>query len=282
MVAAPDSGGPICIIAIYAPAATSECEAFTTTLQTTIDAVPRTRTIVAGDFNTTPNDVLDRPAGSSNSIPWAPLTSCMDGLFDITRVRHLTERIYMFFNSCNQRSRIDQIWVSRDLIDICINPHMDMAPTRHSDHWPLSLTLGTAKRCPPATTWHLNTSLLHQDSLHNTATAALRALADPEHLAAAWCTTKKAVTKEARQLGIRLKRQGNLLLDERKPELESLEQQDPPPPGSAEEATWLKHCINLREEISSTLAACLEGRFIRARAHHIEHGESSNAYFYCC
>ncbi|KAJ1726444.1 hypothetical protein LPJ61_005181, partial [Coemansia biformis] len=86
MVAAPDSRGPICIIAIYAPAAASEREAFTTTLQTTIDTVPCTRTIVAGDFNTTPNDVLDRPAGSSNSIPWAPLASCMDGLFDITRV----------------------------------------------------------------------------------------------------------------------------------------------------------------------------------------------------
>ncbi|KAJ1727794.1 hypothetical protein LPJ61_004392, partial [Coemansia biformis] len=119
--------------------------------------------------------------------------------------------------------------------------------------------LGATERCPPATTWCLNTSLLHQDSLHNTATAALCAPPDPECLATAWCTAKKAITKEACQLSIRLKRQGNLLLDKCKPELESLEWQDPLLPGSAEEATWLKHCIDLCEEISSMLVACLEG-----------------------
>ncbi|KAJ2712482.1 hypothetical protein H4R19_002728 [Coemansia spiralis] len=143
------------------------------------------------------------------------------GFLDVTRIYHLSTRVYTFHNSRQQRSRIDQIWVMHDLLELCHRPRIDLAID--SDHRPLSLTLDPADSHPPATTWWLNTSLLQQDSLRNVAIAALRAPADPEHLAAAWHISKNAITKEAHQLGIRLKHQSNLLLDKRLPVLEGLE-----------------------------------------------------------
>lgn len=115
--------------------------------------------IVCGDFNTVVNSQLDRSGSSSRNNQDIQTFIAEEGIHDIWRYSHSTEKDYTFYSNPNKtHSRIDLF-----LVDSFSLPRVlttEIGVITWSDHAPITLSLDTAYNTSSRPPWRLNLYVL--------------------------------------------------------------------------------------------------------------------------
>ena len=280
-------GITIHINAIYAPADRITRKLFIEELGQRISK--QENTIIIGDFNSAPNNRVDRwpPSESPNDWNLYAELAAEKGLVDLVRFKNRDTRIWTWTRpGGTQRSRIDHILTTRNLAHKCTLPRT--TPPPRSDHWPIVTSIKVPNKRPEGRgIWKMNNSHLQTDAFTNIVLAKwgqMKAgiLTEVPQNHEAWNDFKESIRAEAIRFGVHQKRRLNIELSAEMNELRKLLAAPPETNDDIEDEhrAWVERVAELEANVKERVKSTIEARRIRSRARWTEEGEKSTRYFF--